>query len=43
MTAICDDGIACDQSVDTQLNEHGVCAVCREQREYEDDKFPKED
>ena len=40
MRGICDDGIACEQSHQTILNEYGSCPDCEEQRNYEDEKFP---
>tara|TARA_R100000278_G_C5458930_1_gene160135 strand:+ start:224 stop:379 length:156 start_codon:yes stop_codon:yes gene_type:complete len=40
MRGICDDGIACEQSHQTILNEYGSCPDCEEQRNYENDKFP---
>jgi len=40
---ICDDGIQCLQNKEVYLNEHDRCGACQEQRDYEDDKFPKEE
>lgn len=40
---ICDDGIACGQNHPTTLNVSGRCSSCKEEREYEDDKYPKEE
>jgi len=39
---ICDDGIACEQSHPTILNEWGYCSCCEEERNYENDKYPQE-
>jgi len=38
---ICDDGIECLQNKEVYLNQYGRCCACQEQRDYEDDKFPK--
>ena len=38
---ICDDGIACGQNDSTKLNYWGRCSSCQEERDYEDDKYPK--
>lgn len=38
---ICDDGIVCLQNKEVYLNDVGRCGACQEQRDYEDDKFPK--
>ena len=40
---ICDDGIACGQNNPTTLNGSGRCSSCQEERDYEDDKYPKEE
>jgi len=40
---ICDDGIECLQNKEVYLNNDGRCGACQEQRDYEDDKFPKEE
>ena len=39
---ICDDGIACD-GYEGILNEYGHCEDCVAEREYENDKCPKEE
>ena len=40
---VCDDGIACGQNNPTTLNDSGRCSSCQEERDYEDDKYPKEE
>ena len=40
---ICDDGIECLQNKEVYLNDEGRCGACQEQRDYEDDKYPKEE
>ena len=40
---ICDDGISCEKNYESILNENGHCEDCVTERDYENDKFPKEE
>jgi len=40
---ICDDGISCDNEYEGILTESGHCEDCVTERDYENDKFPKEE